>query len=415
PAAGSRYTQLAPVLLASAGYAPYFQTTVTPHFAVRAMDKDAIVAAYAVTVLEAAYRRIGQDLGFLPAERGEPIVVEIYPDARGLAGATGLSLKEIETSGTIAVCKFHRLMITSPLATADGYAWADTLAHEFVHLIVSKRTHNNIPIWLHEGIAKYFESRWKSNAGEALSPYGEKLLATAVAKDSLITFKQMHPSMAKLPSQDDAALAFAEVFTVVEHIVKEHGVGAIADILRRVGQGQSLEAAMDATLHLRLDQLESTWRRALRRRNFRRVPDARPEKVRLADAPGDASAAPALEEMADKQVHDWARLGELLQLRHRPKAAIVEYEKALAAAGTRYATLVNLLARAYIEVDKMDKAEALLARSLTQHPEDSDAHLLAGRIALKRDQWEAARGHYEAVRLQNPFNPEIHAALAQLY
>ena len=38
----------------------------------------------------------------------------------------------------------------------------------------------------------------------------EKLLAGAVRKKKFITYQQMHPSMAKLPSQEDAALAFAE-------------------------------------------------------------------------------------------------------------------------------------------------------------------------------------------------------------
>jgi tetratricopeptide (TPR) repeat protein len=119
--------------------------------------------------------------------------------------------------------------------------------------------------------------------------------------------------------------------------------------------------------------------------------------------------------MQDKAVHDYARLGELLQLRNQPKAAVVEYEKAYAKAGLRYTTLVNRLARAYVETDRGDEAIKLLDADLAQHPEDSDAHLLAGRVRLKREQWDLARGHFEAVRLQNPFNPEIHLALGALY
>ena len=70
-------------------------------------------------------------------------------------------------------------MITSPLNVANGYTWADTIAHEYIHLVVSKMTHNEIPIWLHEGIAKFYESAWKSQPGEALSAYSERLLAEA--------------------------------------------------------------------------------------------------------------------------------------------------------------------------------------------------------------------------------------------
>ena len=125
----ARWAAIAPQVAGSAQYAPHFQSLPTAHFSLRYIDKDVILAHYAATVLEAAYAQIGADLGY-PAVVGpaaKPIVVEIYPDARGLAQATGLTVKEIDTSGTIAVCKFHRLMVTSPLATADGYGWADTL------------------------------------------------------------------------------------------------------------------------------------------------------------------------------------------------------------------------------------------------------------------------------------------------
>lgn len=81
----SRQVQVASLIEASAAYARVFQVVQSEHFSIRYINKDEIVASYAVDVLEAAYKNIGSDLGFLPAERGEKIVVEIYPDARGLA------------------------------------------------------------------------------------------------------------------------------------------------------------------------------------------------------------------------------------------------------------------------------------------------------------------------------------------
>ncbi|HET6346758.1 MAG TPA: peptidase MA family metallohydrolase, partial [Myxococcota bacterium] len=336
-------------------------------------------------------------------------------DARGLAGATGLTVKEIETSGTIAVCKFHRLMITSPLATADGYAWADTVAHEFTHLVISKKSRNSIPIWLHEGIAKYFESRWKGPAGQALTPYSEKLLADAVRTGKFITFAQMHPSMAKLPSQQDAALAFAEVFTVIEFLAQKYGTGAIAQVLTLAGDGVPLEKALVQAFGADLKGIEKAWKRYLSKRPFREVPGATPEKIRLATGNEDPEKEKPLESMPDKAVHDFARLGELLQLRGQPKAAALEYEKAMTKGGAHYSTLVNRLAKAYLETDRSAEALRLLDHEVASHPDDSDAHLLAGRIRLKREEWDRAREHFESVRLQNPFNPEIHAALAALY
>ena len=412
---------IAELIEASAAYAAAFATLETEHFRIKYISKDEIVAFYAKPVLEAAYAAIGRDLQFLPAERGEKIVVEIYPDARGLAGATGLTLKEIETSGTIAVCKFHRLMITSPLATADGYSWADTLAHEFTHLVISKKSRNTVPIWLHEGIAKFFESRWSGTAGRALSPYSEELLANAVKKGKFITFAQMHPSMAKLPSQTDAALAFAEVFTVIEFLTQRFGTASVGHVLAALGEGVALEKALQKVFGMGLPGIEKAWKQYLSKRPFRRTPNAPAPLIRLSseekksvDAEGKAPEQP-LETIQNKEVHAAARLGELLQLRGHPKAAVAEYEKAMARGGDDYATLVNRLARVYVELNRPGEATQLIERQLHRHPDDADAHLLAGRLRLKSEDWDKAKQHYEAARLQNPFNPEIHAALAVLY
>ncbi|MCK5687653.1 tetratricopeptide repeat protein [Myxococcota bacterium] len=403
------------LITAAAAYEPHFKSIETPHFSIRYIDKDQIVAELAKPVLESAYREIGKDLGLLPAEEDEKIVVEIYPDARGLAGATGLTLKEIETSGTIAICKFHRLMVTSPLATWNGYDWADTMAHELVHLIISKKSRNNIPIWLHEGIAKYYESRWKGAAGQALSHHSENLLAEAVKTREFVTFDEMHPSMAKLPSQEAAALAFAEVFSVIEFLSKKYGNQSIADILSKTRTGMPLEKALKNTFGFGMKGLEKKWHRWLKSRKFRLIPGASRHKLRLATDESQSKEPAAMEEIEDKEAHDYARLGELLQMRQHPKAAIKEYEKAKARTGLRYITLLNRLARAYQSTGKEKSAIKLLGRALKAHPDDSDAHLMSGRLLLKEGEMQNAKKHFRAVLLRNPFNPEIHAAMSAIY
>ncbi|MEL6548359.1 MAG: tetratricopeptide repeat protein, partial [Myxococcota bacterium] len=54
-------------------------------------------------------------------------------------------------------------------------------------------------------------------------------------------------------------------------------------------------------------------------------------------------------------------------------------------------------------------------QALGAHPEDSDAHLMAGRLAFAEESYDDAARHFESVRLKNPFNPEIHSAFAKLY
>ena len=414
-AGGAEADVLEKLIRSSGGYALHAKTLETPHFKIRYLNKDEIVAHYLKDVIEAAYRNIGDALEFLPAERGEKIVVEIYPNARGLSGATGLTVSEIETSGTIAVCKYHRLMIISPLATATGYDWANTVAHEFIHLVISKKSHNAIPIWLHEGIAKFYESAWDGAPGRALKPYSEKLLADAVRDDKLITFAQMHPSMAMLPSQEATGLAFAEVFTVIEFLRKRYGVRTIPRVLELTGSGVPLEDALMQVYKLDLKGVEKTWGTYIRKRPFKIFPGAQPAFIELNGGENSPSAEQALETIEDPEAQNFSRLGELLQLREHHKAAIIEYEKAHAKSQYRYPTLINRLARAYVADKRPGEATALLEGLLNLHQTNADAHLLAGRLTLDQGDLEKARKHFEAVRMQNPFNPEIHAALAALY
>lgn len=414
-AAGVDVSNLETLARGSADYGASMEFLETPHFRIGYLNKDRIVAHYAQDVLEKAYARIGKELDFFPAERGEKIAVEIYPSARGLSAATGLSLKAIETTGTIAVAKFHRLMITSPLATADGYSWGDTLAHEYCHLVISKKSRNTIPIWFHEGVAKYYEKRWSNEPGRPLSPWSEKLLADATRTGKFITFDQMHPSMALLPSQKDAALAFAQVATVVEYFNRVHGRTSVADVLGSAGQGLPLEKALKKHVGGGIKGVEKTWQRWVRKRDFLTVPGASPQRITLANDEKQAQSERPLEDMDDREVHNFSRLGELLQLRGHDAAAVVEYEKAFGRAGVRYITLVNRLARAYSKTGKQGKAIKLLDEALVAHPEDSDAHLMAGRLAFATDDYAGAEQHFDAVKLKNPFNPEIHMAFASLW
>src|SRR5262245_44494901 len=221
-----------------------YEEHITDHFIIRYVPgKDEILLPYAVDTLEKARDRIGELLGWRPESR---VVVEVYPSAGTLAQVSTLTKQEIEASGTIALCKWNRLMITSPRAVTFGYAWRDTLAHELTHLIIGGASRNTVPIWLHEGIAKFAESAWHGEPGDGLSVEQQQSLREAAKKGKLIPFEKMHPSMAKLKSQDETALAFAEVYTFIEFLVERKGWEGMRGVLERMREGASDEEAIEA-------------------------------------------------------------------------------------------------------------------------------------------------------------------------
>ncbi|HEX4803896.1 MAG TPA: hypothetical protein VFV14_10305, partial [Myxococcaceae bacterium] len=204
--------------------------------------KDEILAPYALETLESIRQALFEDLGFAP---GEKVRVEVVNDARELSKVSTLTFKQIVTTGTIAICKFNKLMITSPKAVLHGYDWRDTLAHEFVHLVVSQESHNSVPIWLHEGLAKYLESRWRGGPALSISPSTLALLGDRVKKDKLIPFERMHPSIALLPSPEDAATAFAEVFFAVDLLYRHHGAHGLKRLVNELGGGKDDKKAIE--------------------------------------------------------------------------------------------------------------------------------------------------------------------------
>lgn len=402
-----------------------FVAKESAHFIVRTPPgKDELLQPIALWALEQAYQEISEAFDYHPQHK---IVVDILHDAKGLASVSTLTVKEIETSGTIALCKFNRLMITSPKALARGYGWLDTLAHEFVHLVVSEKSRNNVPVWLHEGLAKYNESRWRGTPGLALEPAAENLLAGAFKKNKLITFEQMHPSMAKLPSQEDAALAFAEVFTVVEMLESQApssaggangGKRATNVLIEGLRDGLDMDRALTKAIGADLEGLQRNWKKYLAKRAFKIVPGAVPK--RLTFVKGARSGGSGVEEQEDEAALDEARsklarqnvrLGNLLREKRRLKAASVEYEKATKQIGVRAPALHNRLAGVYIELGALDDAKRVLGDIVVAFPDDPQTHVLLGRVALRAKDWATARKHYERATWEAPFNPEIHVAL----
>ncbi len=114
----------------------------------------------------------------------------------------------------------------------------DTLAHEYTHLVVSRISHDTVPVWLQEGLARFEQTRWHAPAQVTLSATEQALLASALKKGRLITFEEMHPSMAKLPSQEAAALAYAEVYTLVGWVQATVGYKGLQAILAAQDQGR---------------------------------------------------------------------------------------------------------------------------------------------------------------------------------
>ncbi len=382
-----------------------YEEHVGEHFVIRhPPGKDALLVPFAVEVLEAARTSIGDLLGFRPKER---VVVEIYPTAKSLAAVSALTPKDIETSGTIALCRWNRLMATSPRAVVFGYPWRDTLAHELAHLIIGGASRDTVPIWLHEGLAKYTETAWRGQPGLGVSADQLRRLREAAEKDELIPFSAMHPSMAKLPSQEAASLAFTEVFSFIEFLVAKKGWPGIRALLTEMSNGKSDREGIEAVYGMPFPQMEEAWRASLLKGPIKAPGGPRPVKgehpIALKDRPDvpDDELA-GLSDAARRH----ARAADLLFSRGRPLAAQRELERAFEEG--RSPLVSAKLAALSLANDDLERAEQAARASVEARPELAGPNVTLAEILLRRGDRDGMAAPLSRAVDTNPFDPRIH-------
>jgi tetratricopeptide (TPR) repeat protein len=383
--------------------------------------KDAVLVPWALETLEAARAALQKDLGYAPPGK---IRVEIVSSAAELAKVSTLSKEAIKTTGTIAICKFNKLMVTSPKAVPQGYDWLDTIVHEYVHLVVSRKSRNTVPIWMHEGLAKYLESRWRGPAGGAMTPSTLALLGSRVRKNTLVPFEKMHPSMALLPTAEDAATAFAEVFFAIKLIDTEGGSQPLERMLDVMSKGTSDKVAVEQVMKKKWPEFEKAWMASLKKQPYPEdlLPRSSNEKTETVDGDSPKQEAKTkkkgrevsfgdFQEVKEVEARRQAHLGELFRERKHMGAASEAYGRAYQVVGDKYESVSNKYALALLELRKFDEAARVLEGSLKIHPGSAPTNVHLGRIHLRSKRYEPAKTAYLDALAVNPFDPEVHVAL----
>ncbi len=391
-----------------------FQKRKSAHFEIRYQPgKDEILLDYAEETLEAALAAFEKDFQI---DIPQTVGVEIAPTLRDLSLLTGVDLASLKKSGVIAICKFNKLMVVSPRALPLGYSWRDTLSHELAHLFISTVSKNTVPIWLHEGLAKYEEVRWRTPTGNTLSASSETLLATALEQGKVLPLEKLHPSIAYLPSQDAASLAFAQVMTIIQWLQRLHGYEGLRKLLHTL---RDLDGAMDASLSkvygMNLARLEAKWINDLKRRRLQTYAGVFDDRKIIFDESDEDSDEKVLESLPKKQARRLTTLGKLLKDRGHQKAALKEFEKARAEIGDINVRLQNYLAEQYLALQEFQKAERSLDRVSTLYPGYGPTFIRLARARMGLKNYAQALNALKQALALNIFDPRVHALMAEAY
>jgi hypothetical protein len=263
---------------------------------IRVQDEaDQVLIPLLLPVIDQARQRIGADLG---VDLPRPLRLDLVRDLFSLAAVSGLPLEAAETTGTVAVARWGKVTMLSPRATAGGYPWADTLAHELTHLMLTRASADRAPLWLQEGVAKTMEERWRARRPFDGEPDADEVSLLAARAGRQVGVTKLGPSIAMLPSADAARIAFAEVSSFINHWMAVNGPRALPLLLRDLAVAKDAESAMRSVSGLSVVDWELLWRHELSRR--------------VALGPTSSIETPEIESLSAPEISRTLRIAELL-------------------------------------------------------------------------------------------------------
>jgi tetratricopeptide (TPR) repeat protein len=389
-----------------------FKRVESSHFMISLDEKqDDILTDYLIGSLEKTYQAMARQYGFQPLEK---IRVEVFPNAKAFYLATTLSVRDIEVTGAVGIAQFNKLMMLSPRALVHGYRWLDAISHEYMHYLIFKLTKNKAPIWFHEGMAKYEETRWR-NGPSYLSSFYQTLLARALSEGKLIRFDQMEPSLVKLENPEDVQLAYAEAASAIEFILMKSGYDGLQKVMKQMastnqrGAGEAIQEA----LGLPFSEFEENWKRFLSSKGYREIAGVHGHRYKIRERKYDEERMD-MEEIKSLVAKNKAHLGDLLKERGRMEAAVLEYRRALEESRDSV-TVMKKLSSALTAMARYEEALELLKRARDVSSDHPSIFTALGQTYLKLKGFKEARDSFHESIQINPFDPEAHVGLATAY
>jgi hypothetical protein len=262
------------------------------------------------------------------------------------------------------------------------------LAHELTHLALSQGTLDRAELWLQEGVAKREETRWREP-----DPFDDMLPPDVVAAAGIKRglgrpLTGLGPSIAMLPSPDEAMVAFAEVTSFLQYWANEAGPDALPRLIRELRDApadSNVDAVLVKITGLGLGAWEAKWR----------------EHLGLVTAEPPPELAPGGHMAHTAELGRRVRLGELLLGRGHAQAAALELEPAL-----RLAPFAPSVRCAYVAA-LLELGDLAAAAPLVDRPEDVHQRLgrwwsLHGLLQETSD----PRSSWRGIAL-DPFEPAV--------
>ncbi|MBI3492072.1 MAG: tetratricopeptide repeat protein [Acidobacteria bacterium] len=385
-------------------------------------DEAPVLGEYAMALTHQALAALSARYEFTP--KG-PLLIEIFPkhddfavrtvSLPGMIGALGATFGKVVT-------------MDSPKARPPGeFQWEATLWHELAHVVTLQMSNQRLPRWLSEGISTYEEKRARLEWGREM----DVAFAGMLNRGETIKLRDLN---AAFQNPRLISLAYFEGSLIVEHLVETYGQAGLNKLVRVYARGLDTDAALKATFDSDFAGMQPGFDKFLDRafgdlRKAVAIPaDAELLKMPLPELKILAAANPgsypvqvvygrALRKagQVDEAVQVFERAAKLVPIATGPEsphaqlAEIATERKDQARAITELTALVaadfnnieaarqlaTLLRQARVE--EPARLSPVYQRITAIDPFDADAHAVLGRLAMQRNNADAAAREFRTV------------------
>jgi tetratricopeptide (TPR) repeat protein len=381
-----------------------FQTLQSDHFVVRMDAREARI--YGQQVLELLEEAHAVLCPKYDVQLEGMTYVEIFPRQEDFAIRTfGLP----GGAGYLGVCFGRLITANSPASQGTTPSnWKAVLWHEFCHVVTLQKTQNRMPRWLSEGISVYEERQREPSWGQRLTPrFREMILG-----EELTPVSQLSGAFLRPPSGQHLQFAYYESSLVVEFLLERVGNDGLRKILVDLSVGMPIEESLTRYLgNLKLVDDEFA---AFARDHAKTLAPQLDWTAGLVTEEVAASEAGLRQVLAEYPNHYEA--AATLAQRYIDAERWEEAEAILAPIHSMFpsdARTARLLARCYRELAQTDEERTVLQRLAVVDADAFDSFERLAELAAETDAWDEVRQRAEQMASVNPLQKVAQTWLAK--
>jgi len=200
--------------------------------------------------LEKAYKKVGSDLNYYPEAK---TTVIIYPSKKEFRYVT-------YTRSWVGGLYDGKIRVSLSIDLELAEHFKGTLIHEYTHHVIHGKTKDNCPSWLHEGLAQYEDGKYEED--EEKDEKRLEILNLKLEENTLVPLKYLGPYWGS-ENTETMKLAYYEAYTATKYLIGRYGLKGINRLLEKLGEGVSMNEALEEVFHLDYQALDKKWHKFL--------------------------------------------------------------------------------------------------------------------------------------------------------